>query len=166
MVRVVTTPPPYQVFINFRGELRHSFISHLAKALREKKIRFFIDEDAEKGQPLDILLKKIEESRIALAIISEGYTESEWCLNELVKIEECMGQGKLVTIPIFYKVEPTTVKHQKGMFGDAYREKEPTFGDNQMNKWKEALKSVCNQIGFTFDGKRYKFLLLLFFYVK
>lgn len=154
-------PYPYQVFLNFRGELRHKFISHLAKALEDKNINIFIDENAAKGQHLDILFTKVEESRIALAIFSKGYTESNWCLNELVKIKERMDEGKLVTIPIFYMVDPKTVKHQEGEFGDVLREKKQIVGDDQVKKWEEALEYVCDHTGFPFDGKRYIFSFLL-----
>ncbi|KAJ4880991.1 Disease resistance protein (TIR-NBS-LRR class) family [Raphanus sativus] len=152
---VASVVPSYQVFLNFRGEeLRHTFISHLDKALREKNINVFIDENAAKGEKLNTLLEKIEESKIALAIFSHRYTESIWCLNELVKIKECMDEGNLVTIPIFYKLSPDIVKHQKGAFGDALRENAGEDSDDRMKKWKEALKSVSELIGLTFDGNR------------
>lgn len=44
-------------------------------------------------------------SRIAIVIFSNRYTKSTWGLEELVKIKECMDEGKLVIIPIFYKVK-------------------------------------------------------------
>ncbi|KAL1195101.1 putative disease resistance protein [Cardamine amara subsp. amara] len=69
-----------------------------------------------------------------------------------------MAEGKLVTIPIFYIVETDTVKYQKGELGDALRKKEREVGDEQIKKWEKAFKSVCNYIGFTFDGKRYNCL--------
>ena len=151
---VASGVPSYQVFLNFRGEeLRNYFISHLYNALRAKNINVFIDEKAEKGQNLNILFKKIEESKIALAVFSKRYTESRWCLDELVKINECMSERKLVTIPIFYNVDTETVKHQKGAFGDALRAM-ATDESDQMKKWKCALNSVSNQTGFPFNGKR------------
>lgn len=156
---VVNSVPQHQVFLNFRGEeLRHTFVSHLENALRDRNINIFIDSKAAKGQPLESLFKEIEGSRIALAIFSKGYTESEWCLNELVKIRERMDQRNLVAIPIFYIVEPKTVKHQEGVFGDELRKKKRKVGDDQVNKWVGALKSVSNQLGFPFDGKRYNCL--------
>ena len=136
----VSSVPKHQVFLNFRGkELRNHFISHLAKALRDKNIQIFIDEGAAKGQPLTNLFKEIEKSRIALAVFSKLYTESKWCLNELGKIKERTEEGKLVTIPIFYNVEPETVRYQAGEFGDALRKKE-TRGvtDDKMNRQSRA----------------------------
>ncbi|KAJ0252250.1 ADP-ribosyl cyclase/cyclic ADP-ribose hydrolase [Hirschfeldia incana] len=95
---VQSPPPQHQVFINFRG-----------KQLRN-------------GKDLSVLFSRIEESRIALAIFSTLYTESNWCLNELEKIKECVDLGKLVVIPIFYKVETDDVKNLKGVFGDKFWE--------------------------------------------
>lgn len=152
---VSSVPQQHQVFINFRGdELRNNFISHLEKALKIKQVNFFIDENAEKGEPLDSLFNEIEKSRIALAILSERYTESKWCLNELVKIKERKDEGKLMTIPIFYNVEPTIVRHQKGVFGYALKQKEG-ISDDQMNKWIDALAWVSNLHGFPLNKNRY-----------
>ncbi|EOA18950.1 hypothetical protein CARUB_v10007584mg [Capsella rubella] len=150
---VVSCVPHYQVFLNFRGdELRNRFISHLERALKAKNINIFIDRNAPKGESLDIFFEEIKRSRIALAVFSQGYTGSDWCLNELVKIGERMDEGNFVAIPIFYMVEPKTVKHQEGPFGDVLRKKRRIVGDDQMKKWEGAFKSVCNRIGFTFDG--------------
>lgn len=160
----ISSVPKHQVFLNFRGELRHQFISHLAKALEDKNIKFFIDAGAEKGQPLSILLKEIENSRIALAVFSKLYTESDWCLDELEKINERTKDGKLKTIPIFYNVSPSTVRHQAREFGDALRKKEKKSDvtDDKMKNWKEALVYVSNLLGFEFDGKRYKLFFFFF----
>lgn len=89
-------PPQHQVFINFRGDqLRNNFISHLVKALKGKGINVFIDTYEEKGEDIKILFKRIEESRVALAIFSTRYTESKWCLDELVKIKERVDLGMI-----------------------------------------------------------------------
>ncbi|CAH8354216.1 unnamed protein product [Eruca vesicaria subsp. sativa] len=151
----VSSVPKHQVFLNFRGkELRNLFISHLAKALKDKNVQIFIDEGAEKGQPLSNLFKEIEKSRIALAVFSKLYTESDWCMNELERIKERTEEGKLVTIPIFYNVDPATVRYQEGEFGDALRKKEKRdVTDNKMNNWKKALAYVSYLLGFEFDGK-------------
>lgn len=147
--------PQDQVFINFRGvELRYNFVSHLEKCLKRNAINAFIDTDEEMGQELNVLLKRIEGSRIALAIFSPKYTESNWCLKELAKMKERMDQSKLVVIPIFYKVEPATVKELKGEFGDKFRELVKSIDKKTKNIWKEALKAVPLLMGFVLDEKR------------
>ncbi|CAH8274158.1 unnamed protein product [Arabidopsis lyrata] len=146
----VELPPQHQVFMNFRGkQLRKGFVSHLEKALKRDGINAFIDEDETRGNDLSILFSRIDESRIALAIFSSMYTESNWCLDELVKIKECVDLGKLVVIPIFYKVETDDVKNLKGVFGDKFWELVKTCNGEKLDKWKEALKVVTNKMGFT-----------------
>ncbi|XP_024004743.1 disease resistance protein RPS4 [Eutrema salsugineum] len=87
--------------------------------------------------------------------MTKAPTESTWCLDELEKIKELTVEGKLVTIPIFYNVEPCTVRyHNKGKFGDALTNKNRRFNEDQMNKWKEALAYVSNLLGFAFKGER------------
>uniref|UniRef100_A0A1J3HBB0 Vesicle-associated protein 1-4 n=1 Tax=Noccaea caerulescens TaxID=107243 RepID=A0A1J3HBB0_NOCCA len=77
------SPPQYQVFINFRGsELRNSLVGFLVKAMRSGKINVFTDEVELRGTGLQNLFRRIEESRVAVAIFSERYTESRWCLDE------------------------------------------------------------------------------------
>lgn len=89
-------PPQHQVFINFRGdELRNNFISHLVDALRRNTINVFIDKEEKKGEDINNLFKRIEESKIAVAVFSRRYTESRWCLDELVKMKERADLGKL-----------------------------------------------------------------------
>ncbi|CAN6806173.1 unnamed protein product [Brassica oleracea] len=147
-------PPQDQVFINFRGlELRFSFVSHLKKGLKRNGINAFIDTDENMGQHLNALLDRIERSKIALAIFSPRYTESDWCLKELAKMRERMEQGKLVVIPIFYKVEPATVKRQRGEFGDKFRDLVECLDEETKNKWTEALTTVPLLTGLVLDEK-------------
>lgn len=150
-----STPPQDQVFINFRGvELRFNFVSHLSNALKRNGINAFIDTDENMGQHLNVLLERIERSKIALAVFSPRYTESDWCLKELAKMRERREQGKLVVIPIFYKVEPATVKRQRGEFGDKFRDLVECLDEETTNKWTEALKTVPLLTGFVLDEKR------------
>lgn len=147
-------PPQHQVFISFRGaDLRRRFVSHLVTALKQNNINVFIDDYEDRGQPLETLLQRIEESKIALAIFSGKYTESAWCVRELAKIKACTDEGTLVAIPIFYKLEPSTVRDLKGSFGDRFRSL--AKGDERKKEWKEAFSSIPNIMGITIDNKRY-----------
>lgn len=154
--------PQPQVFINFRGsELRHTFVSYLREALVKNGINVYTDNMEQKGHNQNVFFKRIEESKIALAIFSSRYTESKWCLEELVKMKECMDAKKLIIIPIFYKVTPYTIKKQMGDFGDKFRVLVDYVDDVTEKKWTEALKSVPIIIGITYDGNRYANLLFL-----
>nr|VDD30286.1 unnamed protein product [Brassica oleracea] len=150
-------PPQHQVFINYRGdELRKSFLGFVVKAMREAKINVFTDEVEVKGRDLQNLFRKIEESRVAVAILSERYTESSWCLDELVKMKEQMDQDKLVVIPIFYRLDATNCKRLVGTSGDNFRnlEREYRSEPERIKNWKEALISIPQKVGLTLAGHR------------
>ncbi|XP_020890121.1 vesicle-associated protein 1-4 [Arabidopsis lyrata subsp. lyrata] len=151
-------PPRFQdqVFINFRGEeIRYSFLSHLVAAFKLHGINFFIDKDEQKGKDLKHLFKRIKESQIALAIFSERYAQSRWCLNELAKMKKLARKGKLNVVPIFYKVKVNDVRHQEGKFGSNFWKLAKTSSGEEIKKWKEALEFFSNKMGLTLCGKRY-----------
>ena len=57
-------------------------------------IKTFIDDDLPRGEEISAQpLEAIECSRISIIILSENYTSSTWCLNELVKILKCKKNG-------------------------------------------------------------------------
>ncbi|XP_010544107.1 PREDICTED: protein PHLOEM PROTEIN 2-LIKE A8-like isoform X1 [Tarenaya hassleriana] len=157
--RHLAPPPPQQqqheVFISYRGEeLRYGFLSHLVDAFRRRRIRFFVDKGARRGEDLRNLFVRIQESRIALAVFSTRYPESEWCLDELVKIDECVKMGNLRVIPIFFKVKPDDVRRQEGDFGENFWKLAKNSRGEQIMRWKDALESVSDKMGLAFDGKR------------
>ncbi|KAH0899056.1 hypothetical protein HID58_048624 [Brassica napus] len=152
-----------EVFINFRGEeLRENFVSHLYKALRQSGINAFIDSDMVPGDKLITLFKTIEESKIALAILSSKYTASQWCLEELVKIMECSTNGEgcknLVVIPIFYKLSTSIVDKLEGEFGvnllNVWREPGGAR-DSRIVKWNAALQDMLSRAALIYDGSMY-----------
>ncbi|KFK28630.1 hypothetical protein AALP_AA7G024500 [Arabis alpina] len=102
-----------------------------------------------RGIDLKHLFKRIEESSVALVIFSDWYTESKWCLDELVKINERMIEGKLKVIPIFYKVTVYNVKKLEGKFGTKFRETKRKYqGElDRIRDWEEALKSIPQKFG-------------------
>lgn len=153
---IANRPPQHQVFINFRGdELRGKFVSHLESALKREDINVFIDNDVGIGKDLGIFFKEIEDSRIAIAVISSLYTQSSWCLDELAKIKECVEEGTLEVFPVFFKVPVETVEKQKGTFGDNFRELAKTDQHKpKRKKWKEALTFVTTKKGETVDETR------------
>ncbi|KAF8064811.1 hypothetical protein N665_1166s0023 [Sinapis alba] len=156
MDRKQVLPPQHPVFINFRGdELRNNFISHLVDALQRNGINVFIDKKEKKGENISNLFKRIEESKIAVAVFSRRYTESRWCLDELVKMKERAELGKLKVFPIFYNVTTYDVKRREGDFGMHFRRMEWEYRSEQcsVDKWKEALSCVSGKIGLTFDDK-------------
>ncbi|XP_019089676.1 PREDICTED: disease resistance protein RPS4-like isoform X1 [Camelina sativa] len=152
----VESPPKYDVFLNFRGEqLRRNFVSHLEKALKIDGINVYMDKIETKGNDLSMLFTRIEQSSIAITIFSTQYTQSRWCLDELDKINQCVKSGKLVVIPIFYKVDTNDVKNMDGVFGEEFwklakaRESE----SEKYKNWRDAINAVSGKVGFTLGEK-------------
>jgi hypothetical protein len=158
------TPTGPQVFINFRGkDLRNGFLSFLEPAMREANINVFIDKDEVVGTDLVNLFVRIQESRVAVVIFSKDYTSSEWCLDELAEIKDCINQGGLNAIPIFYKLAPSSVLELKGGFGDTFRVLKEKYKNDpeRTQKWQEALESIPKLKGLRLAEKRLISYLLL-----
>lgn len=146
---------PPQVFLNFRGaELRQSFVAHLEMALIKSGVN--VRNDGRMMiRGVENLFQQIEESTIALVIFSKSYTESRWCLDELVKIKELVEEGKLIAIPIFYEVSPSHVKELDGDFGlNLWNLGNRTSDFDRLKKWKEALDFISSKMGLVFNEKR------------
>ncbi|XP_058758851.1 disease resistance protein RPV1-like [Vicia villosa] len=138
----------YDVFISFRGEdTRENFTSHLHAELRRQNIETFIDNRLVRGQEISpALCKAIEESAIYVVILSEHYASSTWCLEELTKILECKERYGREVIPIFYRVDPSNVRHQRQSYADDFVKHHLCFGD-KVDVWKAALSQVANLSG-------------------
>ncbi|XP_022640787.1 toll/interleukin-1 receptor-like protein [Vigna radiata var. radiata] len=144
----------YDVFLSFRGEdTRYDFIGNLYKALCDRGLHTFIDDDKlQSGDEITpVLLKAIEESRIAIVVLSHNYASSSFCLDELVTILHCQSKGHLV-IPVFYKVNPSYVRHQKGAYEEALTKHQKRFKaqKDKLQKWKMALRQVADFSGYHF----------------
>ena len=142
----------YDVFLSFRGkDTRNNFIDHLYAALQRSGIFTFRDnERLERGKSISPeLLKAIEESRFAIVILSRNYASSTWCLDELAKIIRCMKEMEMTVLPIFYEVEPSDVRKQKGTFAQAFAEHKERFKENteKVQTWRAALREVANLSG-------------------
>ncbi|XP_050260154.1 TMV resistance protein N-like [Quercus robur] len=142
----------YDVFLSFRGkDTRNNFTDHLYVALKQKGIFTFRDEEKlETGKSISPeIMKTIEESRFAIVILSRNYASSTWCLDELVKIIGCMKEMEMTVLPIFYDVDPSTVRKQVGTFAQAFAKHEKRFKDyiEKVQTWRTALREVANLKG-------------------
>ncbi|KAG6627865.1 hypothetical protein CIPAW_15G159200 [Carya illinoinensis] len=149
----------HDVFLSFRGEdVRNNFISHLYKALDGRKINTYIDNNLERGEEISsALFEAIEGSMISIIVLSENYAESKWCLDELLKILDCKETIKQIVLPIFFKVDPSEVRHQTGIFGRSFDKLVDKLKDNaKMLKWKKALEKVANFSGFPFPSANFR----------
>ncbi|XP_035542813.1 disease resistance protein RPV1-like [Juglans regia] len=85
---------------------------------------------------------------ISIIVLSKNYAESRWCLDELLKILECKEMVKQIILPLFYDVDPSEVRHQKGSFGEAFAKLRYKLKDEvKVTKWEAALEKVANLSG-------------------
>ncbi|KAK7307089.1 hypothetical protein VNO77_39842 [Canavalia gladiata] len=138
----------YDVFLSFRGEdTRMGFTGHLYNALSERGINTFIDDQGlRKGEEITpALMNAIQNSRSAIVVLSVNYASSSFCLEELVNIMECIKhQGGLVW-PVFYQVDPSDVRYQKGSYAEALANHEVKIIDKEkIKRWRFALHEAAN----------------------
>lgn len=158
-----STQHKYEVFLSFRGvDTRESFTSHLYAALRRNNIETFMDYRLERGDEVSqSLLNAIKESRLSLVILSENYATSSWCLDELVQILDCKKRNGQVVIPVFYGIDPSHVRKQKGTYATAFAKLERRFKYKIVREWRDALTKVANLSGW--DSTRTRLLFLPIF---
>lgn len=90
------------------------------------------------------------------------YTESCWCLNELKKIMECYRTHGHVVVPVFYDVDPSVVRYQKGDFGKAllstankiYFHSGEERLEYVLSRWTSALTEAANLAGWDVNNCR------------
>ncbi|RHN52619.1 putative TIR domain, winged helix-turn-helix DNA-binding domain-containing protein [Medicago truncatula] len=147
----------YDVFLSFRGEdTRYGFTGNLWKALHDKGVRTFMDdEELQKGEEITpSLIKAIENSNMAIVVLSKNYASSSFCLKELSKILE-VG---LFVLPVFYKVDPSDVRKLEKSYGEAMDKHKAS---SNLDKWKMSLHQVANLSGFHYkkrDGYEHEFI--------
>ncbi|XP_021802734.1 TMV resistance protein N-like [Prunus avium] len=153
-------PWKYQVFLSFRGEdTRRGFTDYLYKQLDWRGIRTFRDDpDLERGTDINPeLLTAIEQSRFVIIVLSTNYATSSWCLRELAHIVQSMKEKERI-FPIFYDVDPSDVRHQRGSFGTALVNHERNCGEDRqvVLEWRNALEKVANLAGWNSKDYRYE----------
>ncbi|CAI8586847.1 unnamed protein product [Vicia faba] len=151
----------YDVFLCFRGLDTYTFACNLYYALRNEKIKtfFFPKEIQNHDDQLQLSLSVIQESKISVVVLSQNYASSTRCLDELVKIIECMEWKNQLVWPIFYDVDPSEVRHQKGRFGEGMLELEKTYPD-RIVYWREALRQVSSISGWNYGTDQFEYELI------
>jgi len=143
---VVSDRTDPDVFLSFREEDTCSnFISHLYAALQNSGIKVCRGDHISSS-----LSQAIEQSHITVIVFSKNYANSRWCLDELrrrMKCERTIGQ---VVVPVFYHVDPSEVRNQKGKFGRAFESLLNKISNEEelVQSWREALRQAANIAGF------------------
>ncbi|KAK7382714.1 hypothetical protein VNO80_01730 [Phaseolus coccineus] len=151
----------HDVFLNFRGDdTRETFVSHLYAALSNAGINTFIDDNIFKGTVLGAeLVRAIQGSQISIVVFSDNYASSKWCLNELVEIMECRRAYGQKVVPLFYDVDPSHVRYQKGDFGKRLEALAQNclpqgLNDDVLRSWKTSLTAAANIAGW--DARNFR----------
>ncbi|KAJ0763459.1 putative TIR domain, P-loop containing nucleoside triphosphate hydrolase [Helianthus annuus] len=143
----------HEVFLSFRGEdTRKNFVDHLYEDLVQQGIHTYKDDETlPRGESIGpTLLKAIQESRIALVVFSPNYADSSWCLDELAHIMECVDTNGQIVIPIFYHVDPSDVRNQKGKYRKAFSKHEKK-NKEKVESWRKALEKAGNLSGWVIN---------------
>ncbi|TYH46599.1 hypothetical protein ES332_D11G348700v1 [Gossypium tomentosum] len=139
----------YDVFLSFRGEdTRHNFTDHLHDALRRSGIVTFRDDPKlEAGEEISLeLFKAIQQSWCSVIVFSENYVFSGWCLEELAEIVKQKRENGHKVFPIFYGVDPSDLRKQKGKVEAAFAKHEERYKEDEakIQRWRNALTEVAN----------------------
>jgi hypothetical protein len=142
--------------LSFCGkDTRNNFTAHLYDALDRKGINTFIDDhDLKRGDKISQSLQNaIEKSTTSVIVFSKSYVSSSWCLDELTTILRCKKEKEQIVLPVFYKVDPSEIRHQIKSVGEAFAKLANRIKDDTKVKgWKEALAQVANLSGWHLEN--------------
>ncbi|XP_034581037.1 probable 2' cyclic ADP-D-ribose synthase BdTIR [Setaria viridis] len=139
--------PAYDVFINHRGvDTKHNVARLLYDRLEHLsggRVRSFLDNKS--MRPGDRLGESIDEGirqcKVAVAIFSKRYFDSEFCLHELASIVE----SRKVLIPIFYGIKPSElILPQEVADSKAHAPRD-------IERFRLALQEAKYTVGLTYD---------------
>jgi hypothetical protein len=145
---MAAVPGEFDVFLNHRGpDVKGGFASHLRQALQEARCRPFLDKPSlEKGQNgQKKIYEALECASVHVAIFSEHYADSHYCLNELC----AMLESKKLIIPVFYDVSPSVLRCEDpdGPYTKALKI-HGRRSASDVEKWKRALCTAAELNGF------------------
>ncbi|KAK8570669.1 hypothetical protein V6N13_103073 [Hibiscus sabdariffa] len=148
----------YDVFLSFRGEdTRKKFIDHLYDALKRCGIVAFKDDPRlEVGEEIaPQLLRAIQQSWCSVIVFSETYAFSGWCLEELAEIVKQKHENGHKVFPIFYNVDPSDLRKQKGKIEEAFAKHEERYKEDGVKilRWRNALTQVANIKGWHLNDR-------------
>ncbi|XP_054810191.1 TMV resistance protein N-like isoform X1 [Prosopis cineraria] len=136
----------YDVFLSYGGDYGcSSFVSRLCNSMCAKRIRILPNDEF--LTPSVEEFNAMEESRIAIIIISENYGSSTSCLNSLATILECFRKECRSVYTIFYNVEPSKLQYQTGNCEELFAmlEKKLKHSKQQVQQWRLALSEVVSR---------------------
>jgi len=152
-------PRMYYVLINFNGEdIQTKFVSHLDSALSAVGFTTFLHHQ-NSLESMHIEPPILNLCRVAIVVFTKTYSQSAWCLHQLQLIIQWHQTYSRNVLPVYYEIEPSDVRLQKGHFGKAFKATaQQTFSGQQlehaMSRWSQALTKAANFYGY--DESNYR----------
>ncbi|GLJ41624.1 hypothetical protein SUGI_0861480, partial [Cryptomeria japonica] len=151
----------YDVFINHHGrDVKRTLAAAIYKKLTDMGLKVFLDsEELTWGCHFPSVLEEIMKSTwLNIAIFSESYAQSKWCLREL----SFMCRRGSTIVPVFYNVCHSDVRHVKGMYRGAFdrHEEKGRYAPEKLQEWKEALSDVSYMFGAVVNSEQDVHMLL------
>lgn len=144
--------------------MKNGFAGHLYRRLRSHGIRVFLDkQEMQEGDNLTSqIVAAISTSSVQVAIFSENYAESRWCLHELVLMLETLNSGATI-IPVFHGVKPADLRwkqgEDRGFAKGLHKLKvmtdnngKPRYDPATIEEWKRALSRAADISGFELEA--------------
>ncbi|XP_017441276.2 disease resistance protein RPV1-like [Vigna angularis] len=152
-------PRKYDVLINFNGEdIHRKFVSHLNYALSTVGLTTFLHyHNAVKSTHIQEPI--LSRCRVAIVVFTQTYSQSAWCLDQLQQIIKWHETYCRHVLPVYYEIQPSDVRLQKGDFGKALKETaQQTFSGQElehgMSRWSHALTKAANFFGWDESNHR------------
>lgn len=98
----------------------------------------------------DELREAIRMSTISIILFSKEYMYSSWCLEELVMILESRKKWGTIVVPIFYGVDPSDIRKQRGYAAKIVGIQR--VGGFWRRRWTDALTQAGNLCGWDHRG--------------
>ncbi|KAG5383104.1 hypothetical protein BRARA_I01613 [Brassica rapa] len=139
----------HSIFPSFHGpDVRRDFLSHLHNVFARKQITMFDDQKMERCQTIGpVLIQAIRQAKASIVVLSRNYASSSCCLDELLEILKCKEDLGQIVMPIFYDVDPSDIRKQKGDFGVAFKKTCEGIAEEKKRRWIEALTCVATIVG-------------------
>ena len=149
----------YDVLINFAGEdIQRKFVSHLDSVLTSVGISTFLHhQNAVKDMYIEEPILNM--CQVVIVVFTKTFSQSAWCLHQLQQIIAWHESYCRHVLPVYYEIQPSDVRLQKGDFGKAFKATaQQTFSAQQlehgMSRWSHALTKVASLFGWDESNHR------------
>ncbi|TYI03677.1 hypothetical protein ES332_A11G357000v1 [Gossypium tomentosum] len=148
----------YDVFLSFRGEdTPKSFTDHLYHALNRSGIVTFRDDPKlEAGEEIaPELFKAIQQSWCSVIIFPRPMPFLVGAWRSLRRLLNKKNDKAHKVFPIFYHVDPSDLRKQKGKVEEAFAKQEERYKEDKdkIQKWRNALTEVANISGWHLNNR-------------